>query len=129
MGPRLRSRPHGRRLPGRANHLMNCRYDARHGARTGQGGDFVRTPTVWHDVESTLGEGPVWDAQRARLVWVDILAGVVRVARPRGTASGSSGSTGSPCTWAPPCRSPTTTAGCSPPASASRTWTPAARYG
>jgi len=39
----------------------------------------VRTPTVWHDVESTLGEGPVWDAQRARLVWVDILAGVVRV--------------------------------------------------
>src|SRR6266540_604717 len=79
MGPRLRSRPHGRRLPGRANHLMNCRYDARHGARTGQGGDFVRTPTVWHDVESTLGEGPVWDAQRARLVWVDILAGVVRV--------------------------------------------------
>jgi sugar lactone lactonase YvrE len=39
----------------------------------------VGTPTVWHDVESILGEGPVWDAQRGRLVWVDILAGVVRV--------------------------------------------------
>lgn len=38
------------------------------------------TPTVWHDVESILGEGPVWDAERGRLVWVDVLAGIVRVA-------------------------------------------------
>src|SRR5262249_9053390 len=39
----------------------------------------VDAPTVWYDVESILGEGPVWDAERGRLIWVDVLAGLVRV--------------------------------------------------
>src|SRR4051794_7988216 len=33
-----------------------------------------------------LGEGPVWDAARGELLWVDILAGRLHRARPRGGA-------------------------------------------
>jgi sugar lactone lactonase YvrE len=36
------------------------------------------------DARARLGEGPAWDAERGRLVWVDILAGAVHVADDEG---------------------------------------------
>ena len=34
-------------------------------------------PDVAFDGRATLGEGPVWDAEQQRLLWVDILPGLV----------------------------------------------------
>ncbi|MDQ1701278.1 MAG: hypothetical protein QOF57_530 [Frankiaceae bacterium] len=42
------------------------------------------TPTVAGDETFGLAEGPVWDADRERLLWVDIPAGIVHVGRLEG---------------------------------------------
>jgi sugar lactone lactonase YvrE len=34
-------------------------------------------PEVAFDGRAVLGEGPVWDAEQQRLVWLDILPGLV----------------------------------------------------
>ncbi len=34
------------------------------------------------DVRADLGEGPVWDIEQERLIWVDIMAGQIRAYRP-----------------------------------------------
>ncbi|HEY2305642.1 MAG TPA: SMP-30/gluconolactonase/LRE family protein [Streptosporangiaceae bacterium] len=40
-------------------------------------------PDIAFDGRAILGEGPVWDAERQRLVWLDILPGLVYRFDPR----------------------------------------------
>ncbi|MBI4891487.1 MAG: SMP-30/gluconolactonase/LRE family protein [Acidobacteria bacterium] len=41
------------------------------------------------DVRADLGEGPVWDGEQERLIWVDIMAGRIRAYRPGAGEVGS----------------------------------------
>jgi sugar lactone lactonase YvrE len=36
-------------------------------------------PDIAFDAGATLGEGPVWDEERQRLLWLDILPGLVHL--------------------------------------------------
>jgi sugar lactone lactonase YvrE len=52
-------------------------------------------PELVLDCRCELGEGPLWDERKARLYWVDIMAGAVHVLDPRSGAH-SSGLVGQP---------------------------------